>query len=233
MSARSDPLSHRTNREVKDTNTKLRMTNEGNMMVNDELEIHGRRLNELGTTDDQGQNERRRLLLQATADHNQGKSRKQTRRARSSNIGNKNDSSSTCYLAGKTNDANYQGTIKSFKGGAERLFFEIDRRVVQEKFGGISVDGKKIFERMSVGVADRLFRVYTPMGGNANDIIAAATEIANEMKTTNPRQFADTMEFVNCKRTVKMINVWHAFSQQSVLCRISIRKRIETIFCER
>lgn len=59
-------------REVRDTNTMLRMTNAGNMMVNEELEAHGRKLNEVGTSVN-GINEHRRNLLQLTAGYHAGK----------------------------------------------------------------------------------------------------------------------------------------------------------------
>jgi hypothetical protein len=61
-----------SSREVKDTNTKLRMTDAGNMMVNEELEVHGRKLNEIGETRD-GANQRRRDLLKYTSEHNESK----------------------------------------------------------------------------------------------------------------------------------------------------------------
>lgn len=48
------------------------MTGAGNMMVNEELEAHGRKLNEVGTTVN-GVNEHRKNLLKLTADYHEGK----------------------------------------------------------------------------------------------------------------------------------------------------------------
>ena len=38
-------------------------------------------------------------------------------------------------------------------------------------------------------------------------LIDAATKIPEETKTTNPREFANIMEFVECKGTVEMTDV--------------------------
>jgi hypothetical protein len=83
------------------------------------------------------------------------------------------------------------------------LFFEIDRKAIQEKFGKMTVDGKLIFENMPLAVADRLWRVVTPLGKkNVDAIVEAAKTVASDMKVTDPRQFADVVEFINYKRGV-------------------------------
>lgn len=64
------------------------------------------------------------------------------------------------------------------------------------------INGQPIFENMSLGVADRLWRVTTPMGRHSGHVMAAAKTIAENTNVTDPRQLADIMEFVYLKRSV-------------------------------
>lgn len=84
------------------------------------------------------------------------------------------------------------------------MFFEVDRIVLQATFGAVRINNQPVFENMSLGVADRLWRVIWPMGRHGNDVMAAAKTIAENMNDTDPRQFADIMEFVYFKRNVNI-----------------------------
>ena len=72
--------------------------------------------------------------------------------------------------------------------------------------GGVVVNNQRIFDNMSLGVADRLWRVITPMGKHSRDVMNAAKTMAENMNVTDPRQLADIMEFIYLKRSVRYMN---------------------------
>ncbi len=231
-------------------------------MVNKQLEVHGRKLNEVGETKD-GINERRRSLLKFTSDYQKGEYSDPALKQKVDTsinkvlggVGNNNQNQNRIHNKDKIlsnfrnelnkgttdnrfneevskaltnpdfreefNNANTQDEVravlektahqaeyqynlrmKNFKFGDDRLFFEIDRKTIQTQFNNVTINGSRVFENMKVGQADRLWRTISNFGNRTNDIVEAAKTMAERLNKSDPREFADLMEFVEFKYTV-------------------------------